>query len=42
MIFGKAATAIAWTTKIERPGVMELIQVQDVTAKLDALLARPI
>jgi heptosyltransferase I len=37
---GKPAAQIPWTTKIERPGVMDLIGVADVTAKLDALLAR--
>jgi heptosyltransferase I len=36
---GKPASEIAWTTKIERPGVMELIDVGSVTAKLDELLA---
>jgi heptosyltransferase I len=36
---GKPATDIPWTTKIEEPGVMELIQVAAVTAKLDELLA---
>jgi heptosyltransferase I len=36
---GRPAAGIAWTAKIERPGVMELIEVKDVTAKLDALLA---
>jgi len=36
---GKPAAAIPWTTKIERSGVMDLIGVSDVTAKLDALLA---
>jgi heptosyltransferase I len=35
---GKPAAQIAWTTKIERPGVMELIEVRDVTEKLDALI----
>jgi heptosyltransferase I len=35
---GKPATQIAWTTKIERPGVMDLIGVEDVTAKLDELM----
>jgi heptosyltransferase I len=35
---GKPAAQIAWTTKIERPGVMDLIGVADVTAKLDALM----
>jgi len=39
MIFGKPATAIPWTEKIERPGVMDLISVQDVTDKLDAKMA---
>ncbi len=37
---GKPAAQIPWTTKIERPGVMDLIEVSDVTAKLDALMAR--
>jgi heptosyltransferase I len=37
---GKPAAQIPWTTKIERPGVMELIPVNDVVAKLDALAAR--
>jgi len=35
----KHAGEIAWTTKIEKPGVMELIEVASVTAKLDELLA---
>jgi len=39
LIFGKPATAIPWTMKIERPGVMDLISVQDVTDKLDAKMA---
>jgi heptosyltransferase I len=39
---GKPAAQIPWTTKIERPGVMDLIAVNDATAKLDALLARDI
>jgi heptosyltransferase I len=38
---GKPAAQIPWTTKIERPGVMELITVGDVIAKLDALIAAP-
>jgi heptosyltransferase I len=38
---GKPASEIAWTTKIEEPGVMELISVAAVTAKLDELLALP-
>jgi heptosyltransferase I len=37
--FGKPAAQIPWTTKIERSGVMDLIGVGDVTAKLDALMA---
>ena len=32
------AAQIPWTTKIERRGVMDLINVRDVTAKLDALM----
>ena len=35
---GKPAAQIPWTTKIERPGVMDLIEVSDATDKLDALL----
>ncbi len=35
---GKPAAQIPWTTKIERPGVMDLIELGDVTAKLDALI----
>jgi heptosyltransferase I len=38
-VFGKPATAIPWTEKIERPGVMDLIEVPAVTAQLDALMA---
>jgi heptosyltransferase I len=37
--FGKPAAQIPWTTKIEPIGVMDLITVSDVTAKLDALMA---
>ncbi len=36
----RPATQIPWTTKIERPGVMDLIAVEDATAKLDALMAQ--
>jgi heptosyltransferase I len=36
---GKPAAQIPWTTKIERAGVMDLISVAEVTAKLDALMA---
>jgi len=35
----KPAAELPWTTKIEVPGVMELIEVAAVTAKLDELLA---
>lgn len=36
---GKPAAQIPWTTKIEQPGVMDLIAVSEVLVKLDALLA---
>ncbi len=36
---GKPASAIPWTTKIERPGVMDLVTVDDVVERLDALAA---
>jgi heptosyltransferase I len=36
LVFGKPATGIPWTEKIERPGVMDLIRVAEVTDKLDA------
>jgi len=36
---GKPASELAWTRKIERPGVMDLIEVAAVTARLDELLA---
>jgi len=36
--FGKPAAALPWTRKIERAGVMELIEVADVTHRLDAVL----
>jgi heptosyltransferase I len=35
---GKPAAQIAWTTKIERPGVMDLIEVRDAIVKLDQLI----
>ena len=35
---GQAAAQIPWTTKIERPGVMDLIEVGDVAEKLDAVM----
>jgi heptosyltransferase I len=37
---GKSATQLPWTTKIERDGVMDLVTIDAVTAKLDALMAR--
>lgn len=37
--YGKPAAHVAWTLKIEKPGVMDLISVAAVIAKLDALLA---
>jgi heptosyltransferase I len=40
MVYGKSADAIPWTTKIERPGVMDLIATDEVTGKLDALMAQ--
>ena len=36
--YGKSADELAWTRKIERPGVMDLITVAQVTARLDELL----
>jgi heptosyltransferase I len=36
---GRAASELPWTTKIEEPGVMELISVDDVVERLDALVA---
>jgi heptosyltransferase I len=38
MVFGKPAEDLPWTEKIERAGVMDLIEVADVTRKLDALI----
>ena len=39
---GRPADELAWTTKIEVPGVMDLIEVPQVTAKLDGLIgSRP-
>jgi heptosyltransferase I len=35
---GKPAEELPWTRKIEVPGVMDLITVPRVTAKLDELL----
>jgi heptosyltransferase I len=39
---GRTPAQLPWTTKIERPGVMDLIEVPEVTAKLDALLRQPL
>ncbi len=36
--YGRPASQVAWTLKIEKPGVMDLIRVDEVTLKLDALL----
>ena len=36
--YGKPAAEIPWTDKIEKPGVMDLIAVNQVTAKLDELM----
>lgn len=35
---GKPASALPWTTRIEKPGVMDLIQPEDVNRKLDAVM----
>ncbi len=35
---GRPAAQIPWTTKIERHGVMDLIEVKDVTSKLDDIM----
>ncbi len=37
---GRPASEIAWTTKIEKPGVMDLIKPEDVTRKLDKLMSQ--
>ena len=38
LVFGKPASEVPWTEKIERPGVMDLIEVGEVTDSLDALI----
>ena len=38
-VFGRPSENLPWTKKIERPGVMDLIDVQEVTDKLDGLMA---
>jgi heptosyltransferase I len=35
---GRPGSALKWTEYVEEPGVMDLIEVADVTARLDALL----
>jgi heptosyltransferase I len=35
---GRPATELPWTEKIEAPGVMELIRVEDAAERLDALM----
>jgi heptosyltransferase I len=39
---GRTKAHIPWTTKIEQPGVMDLIAVSEVNEKLDALIASPV
>jgi heptosyltransferase I len=36
---GRPAAELSWGTKIERPGVMGLISVEDVIERLDAFMA---
>jgi heptosyltransferase I len=36
---GRPGAELPWPTKIERPGVMDLIEVEDVIDRLDALMA---
>jgi heptosyltransferase I len=38
---GRSAEQLPWTKKIERPGVMDLIEVGDVLERLDALMRSP-
>ncbi|MCK8516990.1 glycosyltransferase family 9 protein [Methylonatrum kenyense] len=38
MVHGKPASELRWGTKIERPGVMDLISAADVIERLDALM----
>jgi heptosyltransferase I len=39
---GKAAADLPWRTKIEQPGVMDLIQPAAVIEKLEAAMERPV
>jgi heptosyltransferase I len=38
---GRSPEELPWTDKIEEPGVMDLIGVDEVTARLDELLRSP-
>ncbi len=38
LVYGQPASALPWTTKIERPGVMDLITVDEVIRKLHSVL----
>jgi len=38
-LLGKPAAELPWTTKIERPGVMDLITPEDVIPKIEAVLS---
>jgi heptosyltransferase I len=39
-VFGRPSEELPWTKKIERTGVMDLIDVREVTDKFDALIAQ--
>jgi heptosyltransferase I len=39
---GKRPDQLPWTTKIEKPGVMDLIRPEDVRPKLDSLMRQPL
>ena len=39
LFLGRTAAELPWTTKIEKPGVMDLIEVDETCAKLDQLMA---
>jgi heptosyltransferase I len=39
---GRRPDQLPWTTKIEKPGVMDLIRVEDVRAKLDGVMRAPL
>jgi len=42
LFLGAEPAQLKWTTKIERPGVMDLITPYDVIAKLDVLMRHPL